>query len=69
MTCGGGTQGSTRSCTNPTPQYGGANCVGDVSKTQSCNTHYCPSKSYKFDHISSHHLYMCNVRDKVEDTK
>ena len=35
--CGGGTQ--SRTCTNPAPQYGGADCVG--SETQSCNTQIC----------------------------
>jgi len=39
VSCGGGTQ--TRTCTNPLPQNGGANCSG--SSTQSCNTQGCPS--------------------------
>jgi hypothetical protein len=39
--CGGGTQ--TRTCTNPTPESGGANCVG--SSSQSCNTQSCPVMS------------------------
>ena len=37
--CGGGTQ--TRTCTNPAPANGGADCVGDPSQT--CNTQACPS--------------------------
>ena len=42
-TCGGGVQSRTRSCSNPAPQYGGANCVGMSSSTQQCNTQNCPS--------------------------
>ncbi|XP_061184993.1 uncharacterized protein LOC133193009 [Saccostrea echinata] len=41
-TCGGGVQSRSRSCSNPTPQYGGAYCSGFSSDTQRCNTHNCP---------------------------
>jgi hypothetical protein len=41
VTCGGGTQIRTRTCTNPTPAFGGAGCSGSTSETQSCNTQSC----------------------------
>ena len=40
--CGGGTQTRTRTCTNPAPAHGGADCVGDSSETRECNTQACP---------------------------
>ena len=43
VTCGGGSQNRSRTCTNPVPQYGGADCVGAEGENQDCNTHNCPS--------------------------
>ncbi|XP_078312803.1 coadhesin-like [Crassostrea virginica] len=42
VTCGGGTQERQRTCTNPAPQYGGANCPGSTVSSQACNTQNCP---------------------------
>ncbi|MFA6392618.1 MAG: hypothetical protein WCW54_00830 [Candidatus Paceibacterota bacterium] len=41
LSCGGGTQSQSRTCTNPTPAYGGAYCVGSSTQSQSCNTQAC----------------------------
>ncbi|KAL5248186.1 hypothetical protein ACHWQZ_G017384 [Mnemiopsis leidyi] len=40
--CEGGTKTRTRTCTNPAPANGGADCVGEAAETQNCNTHSCP---------------------------
>ncbi|XP_062618604.1 SCO-spondin-like [Saccostrea cucullata] len=42
VTCGGGSQGRKRTCTNPAPQYGGAACSGSTDSSQTCNTNPCP---------------------------
>ena len=44
LSCGGGVMKRTRGCTNPAPEHGGANCVGDLAEEDDCNTHHCPSK-------------------------
>ena len=44
VTCGGGTQERTRTCTNPAPEFGGDDCVGDSLETQDCGTNPCPSE-------------------------
>ena len=45
MTCGGGVQIRTRTCTNPPPSGGGETCIeqdlGPASETQECNTDEC----------------------------
>ena len=44
--CDGGSRRRTRkrSCTNPSPKYGGNNCAGADSETavETCNTFRCP---------------------------
>ena len=41
-TCGGGVR--KRTCTNPTPQYGGRGCVGYLEET--CNTQACEGMNF-----------------------
>ena len=43
VTCGGGIQTLTRTCTNPPPSNGGKNCsrLGPASITKDCNMNTC----------------------------
>ena len=41
--CGGGTQTRTKTCSNPAPAFGGADCVGDAEESRECNTNACVS--------------------------
>eukprot|EP00058_Branchiostoma_floridae_P027786 XP_002613277.1 hypothetical protein BRAFLDRAFT_68242 [Branchiostoma floridae] len=45
VTCGVGTQTRDRSCTNPAPQHGGAECEGEAVAKKECDTGVsCPAK-------------------------
>ncbi|MBM4346320.1 MAG: thrombospondin type-1 domain-containing protein [Deltaproteobacteria bacterium] len=39
--CDGGTKTLSRTCSNPAASCGGKTCVGEASKTESCNTQPC----------------------------
>ncbi|XP_078375584.1 coadhesin-like [Oculina patagonica] len=41
VTCGDGTQQRRRTCTNPPPSNGGAQCSGDSTESQQCNNGPC----------------------------
>ena len=41
-TCGGGNWTRTRECNDPAPSIGGAECSGEASQTENCNTDECP---------------------------
>ena len=48
VTCGGGTQTLTRTCTNPPPSNGGKDCsgLGLTEKTISCNEQECRKSDF-----------------------
>ena len=48
VTCAGGTQSRSRTCTNPPPRNGGRECSGESEDVQSCNEMPCPSKYFFF---------------------
>lgn len=48
MTCGGGTQTRSRSCTNPVVAHGGKNCSGPKEMTRHCNDDvFCPGELFR----------------------
>jgi len=48
VTCGGGIQTLTRTCTNPPPSNGGKDCsgLGLTEKTISCNEQECRKSDF-----------------------
>ena len=51
LPCGGGTQERLRTCTNPPPAYGGAQCSEESKEIRSCNSHPCPGKKSNVEHL------------------
>ncbi|XP_039591708.1 hemicentin-1 isoform X2 [Polypterus senegalus] len=43
VSCGGGTRQRTRTCTSPSPQYGGRQCEGNDVHIDFCNNEPCPT--------------------------
>lgn len=39
--CGGGIRQRKRSCTNPSPSFGGKTCRGNSLEQERCNGHQC----------------------------
>ena len=54
--CDGGTRSRVRSCNNPTPTQGGAECQGESMDTEQCNTHGCPGITTLLGHYSISHF-------------
>ncbi|XP_053388061.1 A disintegrin and metalloproteinase with thrombospondin motifs adt-1-like isoform X2 [Mercenaria mercenaria] len=42
VTCGDGTKGRNRTCTNPSPSGGGKTCAGSSASTTACSSKACP---------------------------
>ncbi|GAA6107134.1 SCO-spondin isoform X2 [Tachysurus ichikawai] len=54
LTCGGlGQKVRNRSCSNPSPDYGGQDCVGDLQETAYCQTTDCPDEDLGFSQWTS----------------
>ena len=51
-TCGGGNQTRNRSCSNPAPAFGGADCVGDAEKHQECNKKECEEANLAVERVN-----------------
>jgi len=45
VTCGNGTWTRERNCTEPEPRFGGLNCTGNGTETDTCVMYPCPGES------------------------
>lgn len=45
--CGGGIKSRNRTCSDPEPQFGGMDCIGNNTESKLCNEHYCPGEINK----------------------
>lgn len=53
-TCGGGRNTRNRTCTNPSPQYGGEHCKGSTTDDVLCGMLLCPSMYIYVFQMSKH---------------
>ena len=63
--CGGGTQTRTRTCTDPAPVRGGADCVGEGEETRECNTEECEPYTMYIDCDDLTSLYIDGSESNV----
>lgn len=60
--CGMGQQSRNRTCTNPTPMYGGLNCMGNGTEVMKCHIDKCVVKGEAFHRfLSKGILKLCHV--------
>ena len=48
VTCDEGSRTRTRTCTEPAPQRGGADCVGSKSDMEKCKTVACSGETVRY---------------------
>ncbi|KAI8516969.1 hypothetical protein Bbelb_055500 [Branchiostoma belcheri] len=53
VTCGSGNQSRSRSCDNPPPQHGGANCTGSSTEVRTCDSGHPCAVSGNWSHWTS----------------
>ena len=64
VTCGEGTQTKTRTCNNPDPQYGGADCEGESEESQSCSADTTCPRKLPFTKLLMPRLLLKNALDR-----